>query len=236
VKLIVLQYEKFHPEIRDEKTITNDDFKKHLAILKNEGYSSVSCKAIYHSLMKVGKLPDKSVLITFDNGDITQYRNAAPILEEQGFHAVFFVTGKSILSSGCSNYGYGIGCMNIYQLHFLQKIGFEIGIHGYTNMNFKTSSVNDLRKDIVKSILLFERLDMPVTNVLAYPSGTKPIMFWKTRKLYRMLKQEKILLAFAKGNKVNDLSGTHRFNISRFEIRGKETEKTFLTNIREKWV
>lgn len=236
MKLIVLQYERFHPEIRDDNTITADDFKKQMTILKSEGYTSISCKSLYSSLMKVGSIPEKSVLITFDNGDVSQYRHAIPILEDQGFHGVFFVTGKSILNSRCSEYRYGSGCMDIDQIRFLQSIGFEIGIHGYANMNFKSTNVNELRTNIEKGILLFNRLGMPLTNVLAYPSGAKPIMFWKTRKLYQMLRQEKILLAFAKGNRANDLSGTNRFNINRFEIGGKDMEKTFLTNIREKWV
>ena len=227
MKLSVLQYHKLHSELRDDQTITAADFKRQLTILKTNGYNPISCKNLYDYLMKIGGLPEKPVLITFDKGYACQYRDAAPILEDQGFSAVFFITAEFVLQSCCSEGNKTESFMNIEHLKQLGEFGFEIGIHGYINLNFTNSKLQELSSNIVRSFLLFNRLELFSTNVLAYPYGEITRVFWKTRRLYKMLKQEKIMLAFSKGNRVNDLSDTHRFNIHRIEISGQDTEKNF---------
>eukprot|EP01043_Picozoa_sp_COSAG02_P020050 COSAG02_NODE_980_length_15492_cov_12.941727_8_plen_62_part_00 len=37
-------------------------------------------------------LPEKLVVLTFDDGSISQLRNAAPLLKQLGFGATFFIT------------------------------------------------------------------------------------------------------------------------------------------------
>lgn len=37
-------------------------------------------------------IPDKLVVLTFDDGSISQLRNAGPLLKELGFGATFFIT------------------------------------------------------------------------------------------------------------------------------------------------
>ena len=50
-------------------------------------------------------IPDKLVVLTFDDGSISQLRNAGPLLKELGFGATFFITeGKlpSFRKTTCS--------------------------------------------------------------------------------------------------------------------------------------
>jgi hypothetical protein len=101
-------------------------------------------------------------------------------------------------------------------------------------LNFTESKLDDIRLDIVRSMLLFEKLEFPLTRVLSYPYGTKPNFFWRTRRLYRMLEREKITLAFNSGDRINKFPGTHRFNIYRIGINGRDTKMNFIKNVIER--
>ena len=229
--LPVLLYYRFHPELSDNYTVSIDAFRRQLAFLKENDYSSISCKQLYGFLMNVDKLPDKPFMITFDEGHISQYSYAMSILEEFGFTAIFFVYGDWVLSgSSGKNRNFQV-CMDINQLRDLREAGFEIGINGYSGMNFKASKLTDIQTEISKSMILFNRFGLILTNALAYPYGESHTGFLKREKMYRMLKQQKVMLAFNNSNKVNNLFKTNRLNINRIEIKGKDSYKDFLTKI-----
>ena len=234
MKLAVLQYRKIHPELYNEDTITVSDFKRQLAILANNGYNTISSHTLYNYFMKVGLLPEKRILITFDGEHNSQYLHAAPILEQLGYHAVFFISGESLHKT----YGMGknsadlvLSCEQVIQI---QKCGFEIGHQGFEKLNFANTTLPEIRSDLVRSVSLFNDLKIPLTNVFAYPYGVKPKLFWNAHRLYKVLKQEKIMMAFSYGNKMNDLDKTNRFNVQRISINGNLPEKNFIRNFVQK--
>ncbi len=42
-------------------------------------------------------IPEKLVVLTFDDGSISQLRNAGPLLAQLGFGATFFITEVHVL-------------------------------------------------------------------------------------------------------------------------------------------
>ncbi len=68
-----------------------DDFKTQMNYLKTEGYHTLTLQEIKDFYEKGVKLPEKSVLLTFDDAFQSVYKYAYPILKEQQFHAVCFV-------------------------------------------------------------------------------------------------------------------------------------------------
>ncbi len=229
--LPVLLYYRFHAELSDNYTVSIGAFRRQLAFLKENGYSSISCRQLYGSLMNIDQLPEKPFLITFVEGHISQYSYAMSILEEFGFTAIFFVYGDWVLGgSFIKNRDLQV-CMGINQLRDLREAGFEIGINGYSGMNFRASKLIDVQTEISKSMTLFDKFELTLTNALAYPYGESHTGFLKRKKMYRMLKQQKVMLAFNNSNKVNNLFKTNRLNISRIEIKGKDSEKDLLAKI-----
>lgn len=75
-------------------TVLNDEFKADLEYIKEKGYEAVTVNELI-SFVKQGKpLPDKPIMITFDDGFESFYSLAFPILKEYGMKAVVSVIGS----------------------------------------------------------------------------------------------------------------------------------------------
>lgn len=68
-----------------------DLFAAHLDRLQAEGYTTISLYQLIAHLAQGAPLPDKPVIITFDDGYRDNYENAFPLLAERGMTATFFV-------------------------------------------------------------------------------------------------------------------------------------------------
>ncbi len=75
-------------------SVTPEHFAEHLEYL-SEHYNPISLSELFQAL-KAGKIPDKSVVITFDDGYADNLWNAKPLLEKHGIPATVFVTSGSI--------------------------------------------------------------------------------------------------------------------------------------------
>ena len=72
-----------------------EDFAAQLAWLKDHGFSTVTAEQLDAFLYDNGDLPERPVMITFDNGSLSNAVYGAPLLREKGYTAVIFVvTGK----------------------------------------------------------------------------------------------------------------------------------------------
>lgn len=77
-------------------TITADTLEQHMAALAEAGYHAVSIGELIDYVYHGGALPDKPVLITFDDGYYSNYELALPILEKYGMKGVVFAIGVSV--------------------------------------------------------------------------------------------------------------------------------------------
>jgi len=75
-------------------SVTPEHFAEHLEFL-SEHYNPISLSELLLAL-KTGKILDKSVIVTFDDGYADNLWNAKPILEKHGIPATVFVTSGSI--------------------------------------------------------------------------------------------------------------------------------------------
>lgn len=71
-----------------------EQFEKDLIYFKENGYVSVNLKQLFDYANGTCDLPEKSFMITFDDGCETVYSYALPLLEKYGFNAVCFVIGS----------------------------------------------------------------------------------------------------------------------------------------------
>lgn len=82
------------------------------------------------------QIPDKLVVLTFDDAPVSQYSIVAPLLKKYGFKATFFVCEFPPNFRDNSKY------MNWTQIKKLDKMGFEIGNHTQSHKH-----VNKLSKE-----------------------------------------------------------------------------------------
>lgn len=73
-----------------------ETFARHMALLWEHGYTPVMLQSLAAYGAGTGDLPEKPVVITFDDGYYSNYEYAFPVLAEYGFPATIFVIGASV--------------------------------------------------------------------------------------------------------------------------------------------
>lgn len=85
----------FHHFGDGEYSLPIEDFEDKLLMLKEEGYETVSLEDIYRYVFMGVDLPEKPILITFDDGYMSNYSLAFPFLKKEGMKAVIYTIGSS---------------------------------------------------------------------------------------------------------------------------------------------
>ncbi len=145
-----------------ELTVSPAIFKEQMNYLSENNYNPITFKDLQSFIENNEPLPEKSLIITFDDGWLNQYENAFPILREYDFTATFFVVGR---------YVGGSSFMNKIQIKEMIEEEMEIGSHSMTHANLVTVSEKDLRQEVAGSKVLLENVfDVDVIS-FAYPYG-----------------------------------------------------------------
>ena len=76
---------------RQDLSVTPALFRSHLQALVDAGYTTISMYELLAHLEQGAPLPEKPVILTFDDGYRDNYENAFPVLREFGMTAMFFV-------------------------------------------------------------------------------------------------------------------------------------------------
>lgn len=131
-------------------------FKSFLDWLERNGYKTITFKD-----MMFGKIPEKPVILTFDDGARTQWE-AFVELRKRGMKGVFFIVYNNIGSRGY---------LNDVQLMAMDSSGMEIGSHTIHHYRLTQVSQATLLKEVNDSkALLEERLRVQIIS-FAYPYG-----------------------------------------------------------------
>lgn len=76
--------------------VSQDDFRDEMLTLKENGYNTIFFKDLYDYVYSGRELPDKPIIITFDDGYESNYKYAYPVLKELGMKATISVIGMSV--------------------------------------------------------------------------------------------------------------------------------------------
>jgi peptidoglycan/xylan/chitin deacetylase (PgdA/CDA1 family) len=121
-----------------------------------------------------GRVPERSVLITFDDGFDDVHREALPVLDRLGLKATAFLVASHI--GGTSRWLAAAGeghrrLMSWSQVHELAGAGIEIGSHSHTHPQLDTVPAHLVDRELGRSrAVLEDGLGAPVTS-FAYPYG-----------------------------------------------------------------
>lgn len=172
-RLYVLMYHSVAPDGTEcgEWTVTQSTFREQLNWLTAHGYTSV----LPSQLVSGEPLPDKPVLITFDDGYADNHTLALPVLQETGHKAVIsivtgytdvdplFMTWEQCREMEASGF-VELGC-HTHALHDYPGLG---RLEGETRAEFEARVFADLEHSMA---LMEENLGhRPL--VIAYPHGT----------------------------------------------------------------
>lgn len=81
----------------DGTNVTLADFREQMFALKKSGYHTITISEFYEYMQGKKDLPEKSIMITFDDGRKDSYAEADPLLKALDYNAVMFlITGRSL--------------------------------------------------------------------------------------------------------------------------------------------
>ena len=120
-------------ELSGKYIITPDCFINDIKYLKEHGYTSISMRRLIDYVDNGTPLPEKPVMLTFDDGSYNNYEYVLPILEEYDEHAIFCIVGK--YTDDCTEtneanpaYGY-MRWIDVYNMY--SNSHAEIANHSY---------------------------------------------------------------------------------------------------------
>lgn len=94
VFLPVIMYHSVFGGSPEEYIVTPVQFENDLAWLVKNGYTSVTAQQLTDYVNDKGNLPDKPVMITFDDGCYNNLSDVLPLLEKYDMHAIVSVVGQ----------------------------------------------------------------------------------------------------------------------------------------------
>ena len=145
---------------------------KQLEIIENEGIKFIHPKNFETSLSQ--KKNERKILFTVDDGLLSFYENAWPVLKEKKIPFILFVNTREV---GAFNY------MNWNQILELYKSeNVEIGNHSHSHEYLVDEQSDVIKKDIVKSIKIFEEKLGKNSEFFSYPFGEYSLEFKKIIK------------------------------------------------------
>jgi len=195
--------------------IPPEKFEEQIKWLFDNGYQTINISDLANLIYNGGEIPQRPVVITFDDGNIDNYSNALPILKKYGFVATFYIV---------ETYINGAEMISTDQVKELIQNGWEIGSHSSTHPHLPNISEDLLAGEIRMSKLgLEEKLGVPV-NSFAYPFGEI------NDNIIRLTSSYGYKSAVGLGN-----TSTHSmqsiFYLSRIEIENDFSMETFISKL-----
>lgn len=156
--------------------VTIEQFEKHMQILKELGYETVTFKNFTKNKFKNRfDKNKKQIIITFDDGYEDNYKYALPILKKYNFKAVIYLVSHLDYNrwdvENISNPEKRCELMSKEQLLDMQKYGIEFGGHTKTHVKLSRIEVEEAREEIIESKETLENLLGKKLISFAYPYG-----------------------------------------------------------------
>ena len=211
--LISIMYHRFNETKYPSTNIQLEIFKEQLKIIEDEGIKFIHPKEFEQSLVE--KKKERKILFTVDDGLLSFYKNAWPILKKKQIPFILFVNTREV---GAFNY------MNWDQIRELYKEDFvEIGNHSHSHEYLVDESREVIENDILKSIKIFEEKLGKNSDFFSYPFGEYSSEF------KNLIKSLGFKYAFGQHSGVIDET-KDKFELPRFPINEKYGEiKRFKT-------
>ena len=116
-----------------------------------------------HSQVLKKEIPDKLVVLSFDDAPASQYWVVAPMLKEFGFGATFFVCEFP------PNYKDSTLYMNWRQIKALDRMGFEVANHTHTHANVSKLTQKEFNTELEYIENKCDSLGIAKPQNFAYP-------------------------------------------------------------------
>jgi peptidoglycan/xylan/chitin deacetylase (PgdA/CDA1 family) len=155
-------------------TISPAQFRRQLRWLARRGYTGITASQWLAWCREARPLPDKPVLLTFDDAYADTATHGFRILREEGFTATVFVVSSEIGGTNTWDQANGIArqeLMTADQIRYWATHGIEFGAHSRTHADLTGLSPSDVTAEMQDSReRLAQLVGEPIAS-FAYPYG-----------------------------------------------------------------
>lgn len=146
-----------------ELWVTPADFKGQMQWLADEGYTGITMAQLFKYWDEGYKLPDKPVVISFDDGYPSHDETARPVLAKHRWPGVLFLEERNVNSAESG--------LTASMVKRLIASGWELGSHTMTHPNLTILSATQLEDEVAGSKkAISEEFGVPI-EFFCYPAG-----------------------------------------------------------------
>ena len=228
----------------NENSITSATLEQDLMYIKEKGYTTINMTQLIGHCLKGDDLPEKPIIICFDDGFKSTYTQAFPLLQKHNMCATVSVVGiYTDHSTEKENENFDSLYMNWDEIKNISKSSFiEIQNHSY-DMHNQTGNRIGTRKKIneteeeyciaIKNDI--DKLQSLLFDTIGFKPNTFVYTFNSNSKLSKkVLKELGFNAALTNNKKVNVIdSSIDLFSLGRFHRTNDRTTEQFFENILE---
>ncbi|HEX3513201.1 MAG TPA: polysaccharide deacetylase family protein [Trebonia sp.] len=188
--------------------VSPDVFADQLAYLRDAGFNAVTAGALSAILAEgAGHLPERPVVLTFDDGYGDFYSQGLPLLKQHGYTGTLFMTTGWIGEEDEKK-----RMLNWRELAEIEQAGIEVGAHTCKHPQLDQLPEKLIREELyVSKSLLEDKLGLKVPG-LAYPFG------YSNAKVRRMAREIGYDYGYAVGNAMTT-GAADAFALPRLTVR-----------------
>ncbi|HVP03110.1 MAG TPA: polysaccharide deacetylase family protein [Solirubrobacteraceae bacterium] len=192
-----------------------ETFKATVALLRRKGYQGVTLGQAWRAWHGGPGLPRQPVVFSFDDGYLSQWAHAKPILRAAGWPGVLNLEGKNI----------GPGGLTRRQVRSMLAAGWEVDSHTLTHPDLTTVDDATLRREVADSRALLRRVFHIPVNFFCYPAGRNDARVRAAVRAAGYLAATTVQPGIA--SRSDD-----PYQLPRIRVNGTDTPQTVLANLR----
>lgn len=162
IPVLLYHVVKPEPDPANPWQFSLSEFEKHMAYLKENGYRTLTLKQYFNILDKKAAMPEKPILLTFDDNSSDFYQYVYPILLQYGMKATEFTV---------SDWVNGSWNMTSEEMRTIKENGVDIQNHSVTHPFLADLSKEQQYAEINHATAALKELTGKSTDVFAYPYG-----------------------------------------------------------------
>lgn len=162
-KVPVLMYHSIRVKNDNPLMVSPEKFELQMDYLKKHGYYTLSLDELYDYFNNQRPIPEKSVVLTFDDGYKDNYTNLYPILKKYGFKGTVFVITGAIDKEA--------DFLTSKQIKEMDANCLDIQSHTFAHDNLSKLSYEKQVKTLKDSRIFLEKKLNKKVKYIAYPFG-----------------------------------------------------------------
>ncbi len=150
-------------EFNDSNYILKSSLESKMLYLSANGYTTITMGELYDNWINGTKLPEKPVVLTFDDGYASHFTYVKDVLDRFNAKGTFYIVQDRLFMD--------IENRNLEGVKALHEAGQEIGVHTYSHPDFSKMTYDEIYQEVIKcKSFLEDNLEIKMTT-FSYPFG-----------------------------------------------------------------